>query len=195
MSAPALQTITEEEYLRTEEDSPVRREYIWGFVYPVHGEDGPQAQAGATSRHGLICMSIGASLYRPALKAGCRAYQSDMKVRIPQFRGVTYYYPDVVLTCEPLDDDATSLESPCLIVEVLSPSTRNLDRREKLLAYTDLPSLQGYLLVDTATRAARLYTRNGEKWNEDYVEASGSLKLPCVDVELSLDEIYESVNL
>ena len=57
------------------------------------------------------------------------------------------YYPDSVLICGPVDGAATSLDSPCLIVEVLSPSTRDLDRREKLLAYTTLRSLQGYLLV------------------------------------------------
>lgn len=193
MSDPALRTMTEEEYLRTEELSPFKREYVWGFVYALHGDDTPTAQAGATSRHGLICGNIQAALHRPARTGNCRLYQSDMKVLISQFSGVRYYYPDLVLTCGPVADAATSLDSPCLIVEVLSPSTRDLDRREKLLAYTTLRSLQGYLLVDTAMRAARLYTRAGERWNEHYLEDTGTLALPCVDVSLSLDEIYSGV--
>ena len=78
----------------------------------------------------------------------------------------------------PVDGAATSLDSSCLIMEVLSPSNRDLDRREKLLAYTTLRSLQGYLLVDTAMRAARLYTHAGERWNEHYLEDTGTPALP-----------------
>lgn len=199
MSDPVLRKISEEEYLRTEETSPVRREYIDGFVYTLHGDDAlddaPNAQAGATSRHGLICMNIGAGLHRAALRQGCRLYQSDMRVRIPQPGFTRYYYPDLVLTCRAVDDQATFLTEPCLVVEVLSPSTRDLDRREKLLAYTALPSVQGYLLVDTATRAARLYLRNGDQWDEQYEEGEGTLRLPCLDIPLSLDDIYAGVTL
>ncbi|WP_102125710.1 Uma2 family endonuclease [Deinococcus planocerae] len=194
MSDLALRKISEEEYLRTEELSPYRREYIDGFVSALHGEDTPNAQAGATSRHGLICMNIGSALHRIALRQGCRLYQSDMRVRISQPRFTRYYSPDLVLTCDPVDDDATFLASPCLVAEVLSPSTRDLDRREKLFAYTALPSVQGYLLVDTATRAARLYVRNGEAWDEQYAE-EGELRLPCLDVPLVLSDIYEGINL
>lgn len=158
-----------------------------GFYICLHGDDTPTAQAGATSRHGLICGNIQAALHRPAKTSDCRLYQSDMKVLISQFSSVRYY-PHLVLTCGPVDDAATSLDSRCLITEVLSPSTRDLDRREKLLAYTTLHSLQGYLLVDTAMRAARLYTRAGERWNEHYLEDTGTPALPCVDVLLSLNE-------
>lgn len=197
MSSSALQKISEEEYLRTEELSPFKREYIDGFVYALHGDDGPNAQAGATSRHGLICMNIGAALHSIALRQGCRLYQSDMRVRIPQLGFTRYYYPDLVLTCNPVDDAATFISTPCFVLEVLSPSTRDLDRREKLLAYTALPSVQGYLLVDTAVRAARLYVRNGEGWDEQYTEETETetLHLPCLNVALSLNEIYAGVNL
>lgn len=195
MTSSALRKISEEDYLRTEELSPFKREYVDGFVYALHGEDAPNAQAGATSRHGLICMNIGSALHKVALRQGCRLYQSDMRVRIPQLGFTRYYYPDLVLTCTPVDDDATFVSSPCLVVEVLSPSTRDLDRREKLLAYTALSSVQGYLLVDTATRAARLYVRNGEGWDDEYVEEEGELSLPCLNISLSLSDVYEGITL
>ncbi|WP_264776766.1 Uma2 family endonuclease [Deinococcus aetherius] len=195
MSDPALRKISEEEYLRTEELSPFRREYIDGFVYALHGEDTPNAQAGAASRHGLICMNIGSALHRVALRQGCRLYQSDMRVRLSQPRFTRYYYPDLVLTCDPVDAAATFLPSPCLVVEVLSPSIRDPDRREKLFAYTTLPSVRGYLLVDTATRAARLYVRDGDRWDEQYAEEEGELRLPCLNVPLALSDIYEGIDL
>lgn len=193
MTSSALRKISEEEYLRTEELSPFKREYVDGFVYALHGDDAVNAQAGATSRHGLICMNLGSALHRLALRQGCRLYQSDMRVRLPQPGFTRYYYPDLVLTCDPVDDDATFIDTPCLVVEVLSPSTRDLDRREKLLAYTALSSVQGYLLVDTATRAARLYVRQGEGWDEQYAEGEGELRLPCLNVTVTLDEVYEGL--
>ncbi|TNM71518.1 Uma2 family endonuclease [Deinococcus radiopugnans] len=160
----------------------------------MHGKDTPNAQAGALSRHGLIGTNLIAALHRPALRQGCKVYASDMRVRI-QARGTRYDYPDVVLTCEDMADDARDASSPCFIVEVLSQSTQVVDRGQKLSEYTALPSLQGYLMVDTATRAARLYTRQGEGWGEQYVEEAGVLRLPCVDVELTLDDVYEGTSL
>nr|WP_052751182.1 Uma2 family endonuclease [Deinococcus soli (ex Cha et al. 2016)] len=80
-------------------------------------------------------------------------------------------------------------------VEILSDSTQDTDRRERLWAYQQLPSLQGYLLVDTGTRAARLYTRTGTSWSEDYVEGAGTLTLPCVNISASLNEVYEGTKI
>ncbi len=196
MTGSALRKITEAEYLETEEVSPYKREYVDGFVYALHGEDTAHAQAGARSRHGLISLNIATVLRPLARKQRCRVYASDMSVRIPgsstsKSGGPLYYYPDVVLTCIPVDDNARFLEQPCLIVEVLSDSTRNIDRREKLHDYRTLPSLQGYLMVDTAARAARLYIREGAGWREEYVEGEGSLTLPCVDATLTLKDMYE----
>lgn len=188
MTGSALRKISEEDYLRSEESSPVKREYVDGFVYPLH------AQAGAASKHGIVSLNIASALHRPALRQGCRIYASDMQVRVDAM-GTRYYYPDVVLTCETMPDDARYATQPCLIVEVLSDSTRDLDRREKLWAYQALGSLQGYLLVDTATRAARLYTRVGESWREDYWEDAGEMELPCVGVRLELDEVYEGTQV
>lgn len=200
MTSSALRKMTEAEYLETEVVSAYKREYVDGFVYALHGGDTAHAQAGALSKHGLISLNIATMLRPLARKRRCRVYASDMSVRISHFSslrsgGPLYYYPDVVLTCVPVDDNARFLENPCLIVEVLSDSTKNIDRREKLHDYRTLPSLQGYLLVDTAVRAARLYIREGAGWREEYVEGKGSLTLPCVDATLTLEDMYEDTEV
>lgn len=182
MTSSALRKMSEAEYLETEEVSPYKREYVDGFVYALHGEDTAHAQAGARSKHGLIALNIATVLRPLAREHRCRIYASDMSVRIPgsspsKAGGPLYYYPDVVLTCIPVDDDARFLEQPCLIVEVLSDSTKNIDRREKLHDYRTLPSLQGYLLVDTAALAVRLYIREDAGWREEYIEGEGSFGL------------------
>nr|WP_255639116.1 Uma2 family endonuclease [Deinococcus betulae] len=192
-----LKKISEAEYLRTEEASPFKREYVDGFLYALHSEDGltaQTAQTGATSNHSLICTNLIVALHRPARQRGCQVYASDMRVR-GDLSGTRYYYPDIVLTCEDLPGDARYAQAPCLIAEVLSRSTQDTDRREKVWAYQSLSSLQGYLLVDTAARAVRLYRREAEGWREEYAEGGGQVTLPCVDLTLSLDEIYDGARL
>lgn len=178
----ALRKLTEAEYLASEETSPVKREYVDGFVYPLH------AQAGTTSKHGKIVANLMTMLHVAARKKGCWAFASDLRVRV--FGGPKYYYPDVLVTCEDLPDDARYAEAPCLLVEVLSESTRATDLGDKVRAYQSLPSLQAYLLVDTEVRAVRLFAREGDGWREGYWEGEGVVELPCVGVALSLAEIY-----
>lgn len=115
MTSSALRKMTEAEYLETEEVSPYKREYVDGFVYALHGEDTAHAQAGARSRHGIIALNIATVLRPLARKHKCRVYASDMSVRISpssvlRAGGPLYYYPDVVLTCVPVNDDARFLE-------------------------------------------------------------------------------------
>ena len=183
----ALRKLTEAEYLASEENSLVKREYVGGFVYPLH------AQAGAASKHGKIAMNLSVFLYAAARQKGCWAFASDMRVRVAG--GPKYYYPDVLVTCENLPDDARYAEAPCLIVEVLSETTRATDLGDKVRAYQSLPSLQGYLLVDTDVRAVRLFTREGESWREGYWEGEGVVDLPCVDVAVRLAEIYDGTRI
>ncbi|WP_345459964.1 Uma2 family endonuclease [Deinococcus carri] len=108
--------MTEEEYLRTEPHSPVKREFVDGYVYPLHGPT--LAQAGASSGHG-----IGAALLPRARQAGCRVYTSDMRVNATKPTGKRVYsYPDVVVTCEPMPREITFSLEPCLLTEVLIPT-------------------------------------------------------------------------
>lgn len=185
MSDPAPKAMSVEEYLRTEEKSPYKREYVGGFVYPLHG------QAGTSRPHALISMNISATLYRDALEAGCRLYQSDMKLRVEDT--ASFFYPDVMLVCdrESGDDDAET--SPCLLVEVLSPSTASHDRFGKYGVYTSIPSLQTYLIVEQKERRVYAYQRREGGWDLQDVSGSGSVDIPCLNRTLTLDEIYLGV--
>lgn len=78
-------------------------------------------------------------------------------------------------------------------MEVLGESTRMLDQNYKVERYQAIPSLQAYLMVDSLSRSAALYRCVGEGW--EYQEVEGSVALPCVDVTLRLEDVYEGVNL
>jgi Uma2 family endonuclease len=108
-----------------------------------------------------------------------------------------YYYPDVAVVCGRLDDQAIFADDPCVIVEVTSPSTARVDRSEKLDAYRQIAALRAYLIVDHRRRRVERHWRDAPdaSWQRTEVIADGHVPIPCLDVEVSLDEIYRRVEL
>ena len=175
--------ITVEEYLRLEERSPLRHEYVGGRVFVLQG---------STARHNRIASNIHALMHEMSREGPCAAYIIDLKVRAARDR---VYYPDVVLICAPHDGDALMFDEPCIVVEVTSPSTRRTDRGEKVDAYLALPSLRGYLVVEHDRPYVTLYTRFGpdDAWGREEFVTAGSIPLPCVSAPISLEAIYAGV--
>jgi len=170
------------EYLQLEEAATIKHEYVAGVIY---------ALAGAGQRHNRIALTLGARLWQAAQGSPCQVYMSDMKVKIGD---EAVYYPDVVVTCS-AEPHPLYLERPCLIIEVLSPSTEGTDRREKLLNYQKLASLQAYLLVDSESRRAEGYYRDQGGWLYRLVEDEGEIPFGCLDLKLSLSDIYGPVSV
>src|SRR5262245_36184566 len=106
----ALPTMTVEEYFRFEETSPIKHEYVAGEVY---------AMSGATVRHGRIAGNVFARLFPVARRGACDVFMADMRVEIARDR---YYYPDVAIICMPVAESDIVARSPCVVVEVTSPS-------------------------------------------------------------------------
>ena len=185
MSDPAFKAMSIEEYLRTEAKSPYKREYVGGFVYALHG------QAGATEPHVLICGNIFGTLHSSSKGSGCRVYQSEMRLYLDE-RGA-YYYPDVMVVCDPDDKDRLAKTRPCLLVEVLSKSTAANDRLGKYAMYTAIPSLQTYLIVEQDERRVYAYSRENSGWQMRELIGEGDIHLPCLGRSLSLGEIYDGV--
>jgi len=186
MSLAAIEKnrISVEDYLAGERDGEVRHEYVAGQVY---------AMTGASRRHGLINGALFAALRPGARQRNCQLFANDMKVYVHHAGDDAFYYPDLVLTCDADDQEDYHVQHPCLIVEVLSEGTERIDRREKLLAYTALPSLREYLLVAQHRRQVDIYRRTETDWvHETHTE--GSLRLDCLEQDLALDSIYEDVD-
>ena len=176
-------TISVDEYLAGEASAELRHEYINGQVY---------AMTGASDRHGLIVSNLVAAL-RPLVRGrGCQLFASDMKLRLQIAGQDIFYYPDLLLSCNPDDREPYYRTQPCIIVEVLSPSTERLDRREKFLSYITLPSLQDYLLVSQTERAI-WHHRRSRDWHIERV-TEDSLILDCLGLELPLSLIYEELD-
>jgi Uma2 family endonuclease len=175
-----------EEYLRVEEASPERHEYVAGEAF---------AMVGVTARHHWICSRIFGALLRASGDGPCQPYMADMRLRTLDDR---VYYPDVMVTGSAVAPDATEIRDPCLIVEVVSRRTRRTDRVEKADAYRRLSSLRSYLIVEQRVRHAERYWRDDAgAWQHEVVTdaGGGSIRLSCPDTILTLDEIYRNVPL
>jgi len=177
--------LTADDYLADERVSELRREYVDGEVY---------AMAGAGEPHNLIALNV-ASFLRNHVRGGpCRVFISDMKLHVATWKA--FYYPDVMVVCDADDAQTYYKQSPCLVVEVLSPSTESIDRREKMLAYRTLPSLSEYLLIAQDKRQLELYRRaeDGDWILAERIDA-GVVRLDSVNASLALDHVYEDVKL
>lgn len=174
--------ITVEEYLEFEKDSPVKHEYVGGHVY---------AMTGVSRRHSRISGNIFRKLADAADGGPCRVHQSDMRVPTPDS---LFYYPDVVVACGPEPEDPYLEDEPCLIVEVISPSTETIDRREKLLFYRKIPSLHTYLIAEQdEARVERHYRDERDGWRTEVVEG-GDIAVPCPPgAGLSLADVYRGL--
>ena len=122
--------LTFEEFLEFESRSDVRHEFVAGSLC---------AMAGATERHNIIAMNIGALLWNATDGVTFRVCGSDMLVKVSD---VVAYYPNVTVTCDPDDTEPLFKTRPCLVVEVISPSTSLTHVREKLLEYQRIETLR-----------------------------------------------------
>lgn len=172
--------LTEEEYLKTEPASEIRREFINGQVY---------AMAGAGYNHNCIAGNVFGNLRNHLRGNPCTPFMGDMKVRL----GTDYVYPDVVVDCSKMSGADTYSENPLLIVEVLSRSTRKTDATVKLLRYINLPSLQEYVLIEPDIVSVQVL-RRVKHWLSEYYFLGDAVTFESIGLTLTVEEIYDRVD-
>jgi Uma2 family endonuclease len=176
--------MTVAEYLRFEEASTVRHEYVRGDIFTM---------TGGTYRHSQITLNIAMHLRTVARGGPCHVIVNDVKVQAGED---IIYYPDVAVECVARKGDDLILDQPCLVVEVTSRSTRRIDRGEKLEAYRRMPSLRAYLIVDQSRRRVTHHWRDVDgTWMSADIMDTGEIILACPQTSLTLDAIYEGVEL
>jgi Uma2 family endonuclease len=184
---PQSLCMSDAEYLRVEEAARDRHEYVAGRSF---------AMAGAPMGHNEIVANLLITLGPTVKQAGCRVMAADMRVKVEALGN--YYYPDVVVTCE-RNPKAVFLTAPCLIFEVLSESTKDIDNREKLMAYKAIPFLKEYALVHQDRRRVELNRKNANgDWQLHVYEGSDTVQLTSVDsisINLDLDSVYDGTEI
>lgn len=184
---PQLSRMTPEEYLAFERRATTRNEF-------VHGE--LVAMTGASRKHNLVCGNVHGLLWTQLRGSPCEVYVNDMRVKVAH--AGDYLYPDVVVVCgEPRfeDDVFDTLLNPTLIVEVLSPSTKDYDRGGKWEKYRQIDSLRDYLVVSQDRVYVERYTRQGERFwlLSEASDVGDTVRLDSIDCTLKLADVYAQV--
>lgn len=184
MGLPKLKTkISVEDYLEGEKTSPVRYEFIEGEVYVM---------AGASDNHNRIARNTVNILSNHLRNSPCEPFFNDIKVRVTPN---VYYYPDILVSCEENPENPYFRNEPILIIEITSKSTANIDRREKLLFYQQMPSVQEYVVVDQFRMNIQVHRRqeNGGWITYFYTQNDDVVELTSIDLTIPLPELYTRV--
>ena len=179
--------ISPEDYLAAEETSPTRHEYRDGEVF---------AMTGGTLNHNAIINRLSFALTAHLDGSGCHVFTESVKTRVEATNA--YYYPDVVVTCDDRDrpSNAQSIHHPCLIIEVLSPSTARFDRTEKFADYRTIPTLTDYVLVSTDRQQVQVFHRDDNaQWQLQTAPPADTIHLISVDCAIAIADIYKNTDI
>ena len=181
--AEKVEYISVEEYLEGEKLRLIRHEFIDGQVFAV---------ANDSKRHNRICGNLYRSLSSRLVGSNCDVFMESVKVRPNE---ITFYYPDIVVTCDTKDDDEYVVHYPLLIVEVISPTSERTDRYEKLQIYRQIPSLREYVIVWQEEMLVEIHRRNeGQAWTvERFSHTEAEINFDSIDFALKLSEIYQAI--
>ncbi len=195
MELPALQAdsparVSPEDYLRLERAAEYKHEYYAGEI---------RAMAGASFAHNQVCANLTISLGNLLRGRGCTPLGSDQRVHVKN--RASYLYPDVSVVCgtpEFLESKKPdTLLNPRVLVEVLSTSTKDIDRGEKFMLYRQTSSLRHYLLLDSESVHAELYSLDEQgRWVlTETRDPSAVLHFDHLGCQVPLAEVYAGIAL
>ena len=182
--APINITVTPEDYLAGENHTDIKHEYDNGYVV---------AMVGASRAHNQIALSVASAIKQHLKGTPCRAYISDMKVRIQTKSSDVFYYPDVMVSCDKQPPSEYYEDSPVLIVEVLSPSTETRDKLEKLAAYSRIATLVDYFTIAQDRVEINRYAISGRQTTLTQYQDGDTIEFSSIGLSMTVQEIYADV--
>lgn len=183
MEHARLNALSSADYLARELASDVRHEFVAGQVF---------AKTGARDSHNSAALNI-ASLLQRQLRGRCRVFIGDVKLRVEA--ADAYYYPDVFATCDARDNDPYVKRYASLVIEVLSPSTEGVDRREKLRSYRLLDTVQEYAIVSIEERTVEVYRREAlGEWHLYKYHGNERIDLTSFGASIDVAAVFEGVD-
>ena len=185
MASQPFAGLTEQDYLALERAAEFKSEFVDGEM---------NARSGVTSRHSILTVRLGVVLMHQLQAGKYFAYNSDLRVR--SAKSQSYLYPDLsVASSEDISPDEDILETPTVIVEVLSPSTADYDHGKKFSIYREIPSLKDYLLVHTQEIMIEHFTPQADgSWLLAYHKGMDTIvELKSIGCSIALKDIYSGV--
>jgi Uma2 family endonuclease len=152
------------------------------------------AMTNSTEEHEQIAGNIGAPLKLAMDPRGCRAYQGGIRVqRSENSLGQNKPRPDIFVSCG-ASGRRNYVTDPLVVVEVLSPSTIDVDRGDKLRFYKGLPTLRHIVLVYQDQMRIEHYRRTDEGWSsETLTQSDDILHFEAVGFQIDIERVYFGV--
>lgn len=169
------------EYLALEEESPIRHEYFDGEIY---------AMAGGTPDHAALAAVV-LRIIGSQLPRGCRAFTSDLRIRVLS-TGLTTY-PDGAVVCtgtQRAPDDSIAVTNPIVLIEVTSNSSEDYDRGEKLRHYQAITTVKEILILSHREPRISLHRRDERGWTSSEAVEGGAVTLESIGGVVQVDDVY-----
>lgn|SRR6516225_8050495 len=169
------------EFLAWEERQELRYEFD-GFA--------PVAMTGGTIAHDLITFNVRKALDARLFGKPCTPHGPNVKI----VTAGKVRYPDALVTRTPIDPNATTVDSPVVIFEVVSEDTARTDRIVKVREYQATPTIQRYVIIEQKSIGASVLTRRGSDWIATALTEGDSLHMPEIGIEIAIDEFYTGLD-
>lgn len=187
MGAPELKFITEAVYLDAERLALDKHEYYKGEIF---------AMSSASLAHNEISINCVFELKNKLKGKPCQPYGSDLRVHIPL--NSLFIYPDISIFCgevETIDDKFDTATNPSVIIEILSPTTKNYDLGQKFALYREIETLKEYILIDSEKVNVLKYSKNNDdSWLlVEYKSLDDFITINLANIEIQVKDIYENV--
>jgi Uma2 family endonuclease len=186
MATEPVPFVSAEEYLEFDRKSEVRNEYMRGEIIPM---------AGGTPWHSLIAANTTIAVGRRLVEGGCGVF--DANLRVCADREASYAYPDVTVVCGPLeyvDEKKDTVVNPKVVVEVLSPATRNYELGDKARMYLRIASLSDLLLIEQREVWIEHWRRQANGWDIEVVQGlAATISIESIGCDVLVSELYSGV--
>lgn len=187
--APKYNFISPKEYLEMERASDEKHEYFDGHIYLM---------SGASLKHAKVAMNLAVEIGSYLKEQKCKVLAETMRVTTKTKDA--YMYPDLLIYCdkEELEDEQfDTLLNPSVIFEILSPSTRSIDKGRKMMYYKEIPSLKEYFMVDTDAQLVHCARKqpSGDWRLETIAGENSALLIKTIEFNLPLSAIYKGTGI
>jgi Uma2 family endonuclease len=171
--------ISEKEYLASELVRNIKHQLIDGQIYAV---------TGASVNHARIAGNILAEFGAHLKNSTCEPLGSNIKIKV----GSNFFYPDVMVVCDFDESQPIYTETPTIIVEVLSKTTRRIDETTKRFNYINIPTAQEYVLIEQDFVDIEVVRKN-EGWQPKHYFLGDEVTFESIGLTLSVEEVYHRV--
>jgi Uma2 family endonuclease len=186
MATEPASFVSAEEYLEFDRKSEIRNEYVFGEIV---------AMAGGTPWHSRIAANTVFALNKTLFGGRCGVFDANLRVCVN--KEASYAFPDVTVVCGPmeyLDEKKDTIVNPKVVIEVLSPATRNYDFGDKARMYFRIASLSDLLLIEQREVRVEHWRRQPNGWDVEVVQdLAATMSIESIGCDVLVSEIYSGV--